>query len=428
MRTRALLHLHKTPQVQAITNPATDAVQVFLVNDHTTPVATRITISVLSLRDDAGKRGDTCSSSATKAAAATLDFTVPPGFASEAWSMPVDKLLASQPGCTRHSCYVSVSAVARNGQDGAGEASEAQLWLVPLKDINFPNPGLQLTGFAQQTVVATEPSYSEADAEAVARATNSYEGESANPDMATDAADEAGLMQLPAAASYEGASAWQPEEKPAYPTSFVREAGAARSASTSTAAFRNRLWAKATGKQIPLAGKVAAAAAAAASKPVKGKPGKASGAASASTSAVKPAAAAAAAAATGAPITFTLSAARPAALTTLVTKYRGRFSDDGLTALHPCAPRTVTFYPHASVGRLSPEDLAADLKAESLFDHQYGAAQPAKQAAKQQAPQQVAGAGGNSSSPSKDPANKQQPTGAAAASKAAAAAKRSKQV
>jgi hypothetical protein len=74
----------------------------------------------------------------------------------------------------------------------------------------------------------------------------------------------------------------------------------------------------------------------------------------------------------GTPISFTLSSNRPAAQTNLLTKFRGRFSDDAFTALHPCTPKTITFYPHVSAGSISPEEFEADLKVESLFDHQYG--------------------------------------------------------
>jgi hypothetical protein len=74
------------------------------------------------------------------------------------------------------------------------------------------------------------------------------------------------------------------------------------------------------------------------------------------------------------PVSFILRSNRPAALTQFNTKIKGRFSDDAFTALHPCQPQTITFYPHASVGQLTPAQLMADLTAESLFDHQYGQA------------------------------------------------------
>jgi hypothetical protein len=63
-----------------------------------------------------------------------------------------------------------------------------------------------------------------------------------------------------------------------------------------------------------------------------------------------------------------MSGNRPAALTQLLTKYRGRFSDDAFSAVHPCEPKTITFYPHVSVGPLAPEDLAADLKVRGGVD------------------------------------------------------------
>jgi hypothetical protein len=73
-------------------------------------------------------------------------------------------------------------------------------------------------------------------------------------------------------------------------------------------------------------------------------------------------------------VSFVLKSNRPAALTQFNTKIKGRFSDDAFTALHPCQPQKVTFYPAASVDQLTPAQLMADLTAESLFDHQYGQA------------------------------------------------------
>jgi hypothetical protein len=73
-------------------------------------------------------------------------------------------------------------------------------------------------------------------------------------------------------------------------------------------------------------------------------------------------------------VSFVVKSNKPAVLTNFNTKIKGRFSDDAFTALHPCQPRKITFYPHASVGELAPAQLKADLTAESLFDHQYGQA------------------------------------------------------
>jgi hypothetical protein len=77
-------------------------------------------------------------------------------------------------------------------------------------------------------------------------------------------------------------------------------------------------------------------------------------------------------AATSTPVSFTLRSSRPAALTMLATKLKGRFSEDALTAVHPCEPRKITFFPKPGV-TVSPEELEAALSVESLFDHQYGA-------------------------------------------------------
>jgi hypothetical protein len=73
-------------------------------------------------------------------------------------------------------------------------------------------------------------------------------------------------------------------------------------------------------------------------------------------------------------VSFILKSNRPAVLTNFNTNIKGRFSDDAFTALHPCQPQKITFYPHASVGQLTAAQLMADLTAESLFDHQYGQA------------------------------------------------------
>jgi hypothetical protein len=73
-------------------------------------------------------------------------------------------------------------------------------------------------------------------------------------------------------------------------------------------------------------------------------------------------------------VSFTVKSSKPAVLTNFNTKIKGRFSDDAFTALHPCQPQKITFYPHESVGQLSASQLKADLTAESLFDHQYGQA------------------------------------------------------
>lgn len=235
--------------------------KVFLSNDHTAAVDATITVKLLSLTDAApaaGSAGDTptaCAAS-SEPPVAEFNYVVPPGFASLVWSMRTEELLASRKGCSATSCYVAVSAT--GAADGAEEVetSEAQLWLVPLRELDLPDPGLSLSNF----------------------------------------------RALPAA-------------------------GAATTSNPS-----------------PMPG---------------------GGGASATPAAP-------------APIAFTLSASRPALLTTFVTKLKGRFSEDALTTLHPCSPKEVTFFPKPGAAPVTAEGLRAGLVVESLFDHQFGTAAAAR--------------------------------------------------
>uniref|UniRef100_A0A383W609 beta-mannosidase n=1 Tax=Tetradesmus obliquus TaxID=3088 RepID=A0A383W609_TETOB len=234
----AVKRMYANLQVQAIQDgPQT---KIFLVNDHTTAVNTSVEVSVLSLSDSA----DAAECAVQQQQPAAL-FTVPvaPLFAEMVWTMPTEDLLATRKGCTKTTCYISVTASGKASPSAAEETSVAQLFLVPLKDINLPDPELQLSEFRPL----------------------------------------------------------RPSQNSAEPAD--------------------------------------------------------------SDSADSPAA-----------VTFTLKSNRPAVLTNLNTKIKGRFSDDAFTALHPCQPRSITFYPHASVEQLTAAQLKADLAAESLFDHQYGMA------------------------------------------------------
>lgn len=75
-------------------------------------------------------------------------------------------------------------------------------------------------------------------------------------------------------------------------------------------------------------------------------------------------------------LSFLLSASRPAALTQLSTPSAGHFSDDALTALHPCEPVRLRFVPAATEQPLDAEQLAESLSVTSLYDHQFGLAPP----------------------------------------------------
>lgn len=247
-------------QVQAIQDG--NFTKVFVVNDHTTPVTVGINMRLLSLADNSSTCQQTLqvpsNRSATIAvpdAETTFEATVPPGFASQVLAVMTADILATNPGCSRTTCYLDVTVTNKNnsGSNDEAEVSQAQMFFVPLKDIDLPDPGLKLSDFQQ-------------------------EGLSGNSSTAGGDAGE------------------------------------------------NTTHSSASG-----------------------------------------------------PVSFSLTASGPAVLTYLNTKYRGRFSDDAFTAVHPCKPKRMTFYPHESVQGLSAADLAADLTVESLFNHQFGtAAQPAR--------------------------------------------------
>eukprot|EP00878_Enallax_costatus_P012963 GHUV01013537.1.p1 GENE.GHUV01013537.1~~GHUV01013537.1.p1 ORF type:complete len:273 (-),score=54.69 GHUV01013537.1:1855-2673(-) len=231
--------------------------KVFVVNDHIVPVTIAVNMQLKSLTDNistcqqkAQQPDVPTSPIAVPGADATIEATVPAGFASQVLATETSEILATLPGCTKTMCYLDVTVTRKNYGllDAQPEVSEAQMFFVPLKDIDLPDPGLNISGFQQ-----------------VPASVNSSDNSSGN------------LSD---------------------------------------------------------------------------------------------------------PVSFTVSASRPAVLTYLNTKYRGRFSDDAFTALHPCRPKQITFYPHSSVQGLTAHDLAADLTVESMFDHQFGtAAAPARRAA-----------------------------------------------
>lgn len=324
-------------QVQAFQDGS--RVKVFLVNDRVTPVMTTVYVSLLSLEQNDASCESARRHTFSAGAAPVLkqDYEVQPGFASEVWSTPLLTLLRSRPNCTTTTCYVSVTAVAKPNQPGAGDISETQLWLVPLKDIDLPDPQLSVSDFQ----------------------------------LVTDEAAIVGTASLPRRPR--GARTLLAKEKQAdehthghgrkYRSHIV--SGGGLHSSNPPAPTTKPKWQETVhaGPILPPLGEESAPDNA--SAPIKdtvSKPVPAPVAPSPPKPAPKP----------GTPISFTLSSTRPAALTNLLTSYRGRFSDDVFTAFTPCSPKKITFYPHVSAGSITAEDFAADLQVESLFTHQYG--------------------------------------------------------
>jgi hypothetical protein len=308
-------------QVQAFQDGAN--VRVFLVNDRVTPVMTTVYVSLLSL----DQNSTSCPAnrgwhSFGVAPVLRTDYQVLPNFASEVWSTRLATLMRTRPGCTEKTCYIQVTAVAKPNQPGAGDVSEAQLWLVPLKDITFPDPELRLSNFrvGLPDTVGT--------AALPGRHRPAGRQLRAEDDKVDNEVEEAAIL---ARKPYK-----KKTEEVEHRTTSDRVSSGAPAHVTTKPAPKDRLDAVHGGSSTTTPKRQAAVP--------------------------------------GAPITFTLSTTRTAALTNLLTKYRGRFSDDAFNALHPCTPKTITFYPHISVGPITAEDLAADLKVESLFDHQYGVA------------------------------------------------------
>lgn len=280
------------------------------------------------------------------------------------YAAPIDTLLASHPGCTPTSCYISVTAVAKPDagewrQAGAGEVSEGQLWLVPLKDIDFPDPGLRLSNFqvgaaaTAATVAAPAPGAAAVAASGLpARALLADEDEDEDEEEEDDADDsEQGDAKAETQADKQ-------HKKAGGSTAHGATDSSKKTFPRASRTFRSRFSSGAPKPPVPVASQ----------KPAKNLRERLHGGSAPEPSMVPSKVVLPA----GTPLSFTLSAQRPAALTQFLTNYRGRFSDDAFTAVHPCQPRTITFYPHVSAGPITAEELAADLKVESLFDHQYG--------------------------------------------------------
>jgi hypothetical protein len=298
----------------------------------------------------------------------------------QVYATPIDTLLASHPGCTPASCYISVTAVAKPNagewrQEGAGEVSEAQLWLVPLKDIDFPDPGLRLSNFqvgaTAVTTAGTTATAAAAPATALPARTllaEEEEEEEEEEDTADDNETDSGAKaeaqadskeKLPKKAGGSKAADGAATKPGNSGTGGSGSNSGKKSFPRASRAFKSRFSSGAPKAPVPVA-----------QKPAKNLRDRLHGGSAPEPSMVPskvilPA---------GTPLTFTLTAQRPAALTQFLTKYRGRFSDDAFTAVHPCQPKTITFYPHVSAGPVTAEELAADLTVESLFNHQYGKA------------------------------------------------------
>jgi hypothetical protein len=99
----AVKRMYAPLQVQAVQDgPYT---KVFIVNDHTTPVNTTVSVRVLSLTDSADAAA--CAAQQPNAA---FTVTVAPLFAEMVWTVPTEDLLAAHQGCTATTCYISVTA------------------------------------------------------------------------------------------------------------------------------------------------------------------------------------------------------------------------------------------------------------------------------------------------------------------------------
>lgn len=415
-------------QVQAFTDG--DTFKVFLVNDRVTPVATTVQVSLVPLEQTSAscrtsENGDavtsvtasnatttttttTTTSSTTEekevelqqqqqqqephdlgvASVLRTDFEVLPNFASQVWEIKTSALLRSRPSCTPATCYVAVTAVAKPGQPGAGEVSETQVFFVPLKDIKFTDPGMALTNFALASSSAARagadaPATLESAAAAAkvnsADSLSSATGAAAAPARTLlQTADSSGsLRSRMSAGGRDGALLTPRRSGGSGAASRRQEAVHGGGVSGSVGAGSGRDTAAGDDRVSAGAGRGGSNHEAAHQSPATAAPLPAAPLPEAPSEeiiheeVIEP----------GTPISFTLSTTRPAVLTNFLTRFRGHFSDDAFTALHPCAPKRITFFPHVSAGPISAAEFAADLKVESLFNHQYGEPQPAVAAA-----------------------------------------------
>jgi hypothetical protein len=127
--------------IQAILDQST--VDIFIVSDLLNTTEATVQLTLVSLNDTAA----TCSSDTLKSQR-IVNFKVPvPGmFASKVKSIDVEDLLAMRPGCTATTCFLTATATA----EGVAP-TESQLWLVPFKTIEFPDPELRIESAEQVT-------------------------------------------------------------------------------------------------------------------------------------------------------------------------------------------------------------------------------------------------------------------------------------
>ncbi|KAF6261504.1 glycoside hydrolase superfamily [Scenedesmus sp. NREL 46B-D3] len=127
--------------IQAILDQST--VDIFIVSDQINTTDASVQLTLVSLNDTAS----TCSADTVKSQR-IVNFKVPvPGmFASKVQSFEVADLLAMRPGCTATTCFLTATATA----EGVAP-TEAQLWLVPFKAIEFPDPEVRIASAEQVT-------------------------------------------------------------------------------------------------------------------------------------------------------------------------------------------------------------------------------------------------------------------------------------
>uniref|UniRef100_A0A383VKX2 beta-mannosidase n=1 Tax=Tetradesmus obliquus TaxID=3088 RepID=A0A383VKX2_TETOB len=125
--------------IQAILDQST--VDIFIVSDLVNATSANVQLTLVSLNDTAAS----CSA-ATVNSQRVVKFSVEvPGlFASKVKSIAVADLLAMRPGCTATTCFLTATATA---EDAA--PTEAQLWLVPFKAIEFSDPELHIESAEQ---------------------------------------------------------------------------------------------------------------------------------------------------------------------------------------------------------------------------------------------------------------------------------------
>jgi hypothetical protein len=127
--------------IQAILDQ--DTVDIFIVSDQVNTTEASVQLTLVSLNDTAA----TCSADTVKSQrVANFKVPVPGMFATKVQSFEVADLLAMRPGCTATTCFLTATATA----EGVAP-TESQLWLVPFKAIEFPDPELRIESAEQST-------------------------------------------------------------------------------------------------------------------------------------------------------------------------------------------------------------------------------------------------------------------------------------